>query len=234
MDNNNNKETLKKAAMAGAAEASKTSRTTGFTPPGSRASSTPKGPNKSSPQFKPGPPAINLNLRPQKPNPTPQAPTPAPTPTPTPTPAPTPTPTPNPAPTPTPAPTTAPPMANTQPDHVMGGEVPETGNDEPDNPGNRTTADISSEDSEDIEEVLLPLGLSDKPALEVVQEVIQAHNRIKAPSEDNKKSVEMLHHHMDDKEGRVPELGPAAKMTCLLYTSPSPRDRQKSRMPSSA
>ena len=26
----------------------------------------------------------------------------------------------------------------------------------------------------------------------------------------------------------------AANMTCLLYTSPSPRDRQKSRMPSSA
>ena len=25
-----------------------------------------------------------------------------------------------------------------------------------------------------------------------------------------------------------------ARMTCLLYTSPSPRDRQKSRMPSSA
>ena len=27
---------------------------------------------------------------------------------------------------------------------------------------------------------------------------------------------------------------PATIMTCLLYTSPSPRDRQKSRMPSSA
>ena len=26
----------------------------------------------------------------------------------------------------------------------------------------------------------------------------------------------------------------AASMSCLLYTSPSPRDRQKSRMPSSA
>ena len=26
----------------------------------------------------------------------------------------------------------------------------------------------------------------------------------------------------------------AGKSTCLLYTSPSPRDRQKSRMPSSA
>ena len=31
-------------------------------------------------------------------------------------------------------------------------------------------------------------------------------------------------------EGRVP----ANKLTCLLYTSPSPRDRTRSRMPSSA
>ena len=29
-------------------------------------------------------------------------------------------------------------------------------------------------------------------------------------------------------------IGGATIMTCLLYTSPSPRDRQKSRMPSSA
>ena len=40
-------------------------------------------------------------------------------------------------------------------------------------------------------------------------------------------------------KGEVPNLllaGPAGcgKTTCLLYTSPSPRDRQKSRMPSSA
>ena len=28
--------------------------------------------------------------------------------------------------------------------------------------------------------------------------------------------------------------GPTQDTTCLLYTSPSPRDRQKSRMPSSA
>ena len=27
---------------------------------------------------------------------------------------------------------------------------------------------------------------------------------------------------------------PVVRVTCLLYTSPSPRDRQKSRMPSSA
>ena len=30
------------------------------------------------------------------------------------------------------------------------------------------------------------------------------------------------------------ELPPKSLDTCLLYTSPSPRDRQKSRMPSSA
>ena len=29
-------------------------------------------------------------------------------------------------------------------------------------------------------------------------------------------------------------LGPKGRNVCLLYTSPSPRDRQKSRMPSSA
>ena len=33
---------------------------------------------------------------------------------------------------------------------------------------------------------------------------------------------------------RFEELQAAAVGTCLLYTSPSPRDRQKSRMPSSA
>ena len=35
-------------------------------------------------------------------------------------------------------------------------------------------------------------------------------------------------------EGRVNESGPLLFYACLLYTSPSPRDRQKSRMPSSA
>ena len=33
---------------------------------------------------------------------------------------------------------------------------------------------------------------------------------------------------------RLTDTKPAAMTTCLLYTSPSPRDRQKSRMPSSA
>ena len=30
------------------------------------------------------------------------------------------------------------------------------------------------------------------------------------------------------------QMSPCQLLTCLLYTSPSPRDRQKSRMPSSA
>ena len=33
---------------------------------------------------------------------------------------------------------------------------------------------------------------------------------------------------------RIDDRGEFRKWTCLLYTSPSPRDRQKSRMPSSA
>ena len=36
------------------------------------------------------------------------------------------------------------------------------------------------------------------------------------------------------KEGEAEFLAHARKVRCLLYTSPSPRDRQKSRMPSSA
>ena len=39
-----------------------------------------------------------------------------------------------------------------------------------------------------------------------------------------------LHQHNEKIEKEIMEL----RNTCLLYTSPSPRDRQKSRMPSSA
>ena len=40
----------------------------------------------------------------------------------------------------------------------------------------------------------------------------------------------------DNPDARIIVTGCAAQLdpTCLLYTSPSPRDRQKSRMPSSA
>ena len=37
-----------------------------------------------------------------------------------------------------------------------------------------------------------------------------------------------------DMEGPMQPLSEELEKTCLLYTSPSPRDRQKSRMPSSA
>ena len=36
------------------------------------------------------------------------------------------------------------------------------------------------------------------------------------------------------KKGRIQVNGQTEKKTCLLYTSPSPRDRTRSRMPSSA
>ena len=39
---------------------------------------------------------------------------------------------------------------------------------------------------------------------------------------------------LDEKEKSLPCLDTSQKDNCLLYTSPSPRDRQKSRMPSSA
>ena len=41
-------------------------------------------------------------------------------------------------------------------------------------------------------------------------------------------AIFITHHHFDH-TGGIDSL-----ITCLLYTSPSPRDRQKSRMPSSA
>ena len=45
------------------------------------------------------------------------------------------------------------------------------------------------------------------------------------------------YHHkrlVEQSRGVVPYYGTAPFLCCLLYTSPSPRDRQKSRMPSSA
>ena len=40
--------------------------------------------------------------------------------------------------------------------------------------------------------------------------------------------------HQDAETGKPKNKPMSGKYTCLLYTSPSPRDRQKSRMPSSA
>ena len=39
---------------------------------------------------------------------------------------------------------------------------------------------------------------------------------------------------LEDLASSIKENGVISPITCLLYTSPSPRDRQKSRMPSSA
>ena len=46
------------------------------------------------------------------------------------------------------------------------------------------------------------------------------------------KSTDSLCARIDDKLARIKNVG--VSDSCLLYTSPSPRDRQKSRMPSSA
>ena len=93
----------------------------------------------------------------------------------------TPEPTPEPSPEPTPEPTSEPTSGPT-PRSSEGSSHQRQDKAEPSpNPDNRTTADISLSDDE-VEDVLLPLGLGDKPALAVVQDVIQAHNRIKAPT----------------------------------------------------
>ena len=42
-----------------------------------------------------------------------------------------------------------------------------------------------------------------------------------------------LHHELDDEVAKLSTLGEMAP-ACLLYTSPSPRDKRQSRMPSSA
>ena len=51
----------------------------------------------------------------------------------------------------------------------------------------------------------------------------------------DKKCVRLVKGDFDNKtEYKMSPLEQAGKYNCLLYTSPSPRDRQKSRMPSSA
>ena len=43
-----------------------------------------------------------------------------------------------------------------------------------------------------------------------------------------------LKENVDDHEEQMAVLGAAVRLGCLLYTSPSPRDKRQSRMPSSA
>ena len=45
----------------------------------------------------------------------------------------------------------------------------------------------------------------------------------------NEEMIESLDHYLNEIENDT-----TLRLVCLLYTSPSPRDRQKSRMPSSA
>ena len=128
LKNNNDKaEAQMTAAAADAADAAKTNRSSGFLPPGSRSSSMPKGTthkiDKNSPVFKPGPPALNLDLRPQKP-------------------------------------ATQTSNTGTTPGAQVNSDVNVPSPELPTDPGN-----------------LLPLGLSDKPALAVVQDVIQVLNK---------------------------------------------------------
>ena len=49
-------------------------------------------------------------------------------------------------------------------------------------------------------------------------------------SDDAEEFLRLAYQYLGDMEQEFAESG----ITCLLYTSPSPRDRQKSRMPSSA
>ena len=46
--------------------------------------------------------------------------------------------------------------------------------------------------------------------------------------------VDLLTHEFDNFVASIDWVAPKPPNTCLLYTSPSPRDRQKYRMPSSA
>ena len=56
----------------------------------------------------------------------------------------------------------------------------------------------------------------------------EKEGKAKAPEDTKKKSSG------EDEEGGGASGETTETLTCLLYTSPSPRDRQKSRMPSSA
>ena len=50
----------------------------------------------------------------------------------------------------------------------------------------------------------------------------------------NREELGALHARADEQAGVLAQLATAVSQLCLLYTSPSPRDRTRSRMPSSA
>ena len=54
---------------------------------------------------------------------------------------------------------------------------------------------------------------------------------------ESTETIDLIHNDNDKKSKRLGERGKASQQTrksCLLYTSPSPRDKRQSRMPSSA
>ena len=60
--------------------------------------------------------------------------------------------------------------------------------------------------------------------LEVLWSEMNTLTSIEEPTEEDTAAIEAKQEKIDEKHQEI----------CLLYTSPSPRDRQKSRMPSSA
>ena len=69
---------------------------------------------------------------------------------------------------------------------------------------------------------------------ELFQELVELGQYPKEKS-DTVTVLEKIGHFLDDEVERLYNwFKPEGYSICLLYTSPSPRDRQKSRMPSSA
>ena len=61
-----------------------------------------------------------------------------------------------------------------------------------------------------------------------------SHCQVQPGSDEDKRARAQLELRMRHWGMGLHRLSPAEGLSCLLYTSPSPRDRQKSRMPSSA
>ena len=74
--------------------------------------------------------------------------------------------------------------------------------------------------------------------LETASAGLTGASTLRAPLPDSPQEVRDISAQPDTAQVPDPEafanVGASVGQTCLLYTSPSPRDRQKSRMPSSA
>ena len=89
-----------------------------------------------------------------------------------------------------------------------------------------------------VDEIVRPL----EPATVLIQMILFGiagalfmRHRLQNISQSDKARIEQLKNQITFEEKRIDKLVVAIKtLACLLYTSPSPRDRQKSRMPSSA